>query len=422
MKRSLGILALLVVLGAFAGFQQYSSWSLNKPQNNTNAKPDSGAERGSSGRGGGRAGGGSGREAVPVLVATAVQKSVPIQLRAVGNVEAYATVSVKSQVTGVINQAHFKEGQDVKKGQLLFTIDPRPFDAALKQAEANLARDTAQVRNLREQVRRYAELVENQYVSREQYDQIKTNADAAEAVVDADKAAVENAKVQLSYCYIYSPVNGRVGSLLVNEGNLVRVNDGSPLVVINQVNPIYVTFAVPEQNLADLRRHTARGELSVDAIFQSDEGRPERGKLEFIDNAVDRSTGTLKLKAVFTNAERRLWPGQFVNVALTLTTQPDAVVVPSEAVNVGPEGQHVFIVKEDKTVEVRPVTLGSTNGGEAVIAKGLAAGERVVREGQFLLGPGSRVEIKSTDITDTQGGKNDKRNNSRAKSDQGGAS
>src|SRR3954451_25110021 len=332
MKRSLGILALLVVLGAFAGFQQYSSWSLNKPQNNTNAKPDSGAERGSSGRGGGRAGGGSGREAVPVLVATAVQKSVPVQLRAVGNVEAYATVSVKSQVAGVINQAHFREGQDVKKGQLLFTIDPRPFEAALKQAEANLARDTAQVRTLREQVRRYVELVEKQYVSREQYDQIKTNADAAEAVVDADKAAVENAKVQLSYCYIYSPVNGRVGSLLVNEGNLVRVNDASPLVVINQVNPIYVTFAVPEQNLADLRRHMAHGELSVDAIFQSDEGRPERGKLEFIDNAVDRSTGTLKLKAVFTNAERRLWPGQFVNVALTLTTQPDAVVVPSEAV------------------------------------------------------------------------------------------
>ena len=422
MKRSLGIVALIVVLAAFAGFQQYSSWSLNKPQNNTSAKPDAAAERGSGGRGGGRAGAGAGREAVPVLVATAVQKSVPIQLRAVGNVEAYATVSVKSQVTGVINQAHFREGQDVKKGQLLFTIDPRPFEAALKQAEANLARDTAQVRNLREQVRRYAELVEKQYVSREQYDQIKTNADAAEAVVDADKAAVENAKVQLSYCYIYSPVNGRVGSLLVNEGNLVRVNDASALVVINQVNPIYVTFAVPEQNLADLRRHMAREQLSVDVLFQSDEGRPERGKLEFIDNAVDRSTGTLKLKAVFTNAERRLWPGQFVNVALTLSTQPDAVVIPSEAVNVGPEGQHVFIVKEDKRVEVRPVTLGSTNGGEAVIAKGLAPGERVVREGQFLLGPGSRVEIKSTEVTETKGGKNERRNNSPAKTDEGGAS
>src|SRR5262245_27100337 len=349
MKRSLWIVVFLVVIGGYAGFQQYQSWSLNKPQADSVAKPQEGSERGagrSEGRGrpagsqgrGGAAGGG--REAVPVLVATAVQKSVPIQLRAVGNVEAYNTVSVKSQVTGVLMKAHFKEGQDVKKDQLLFTVDPRPFEAALKQADANLARDSAQLRNLREQVRRYAELVEKQYVSREQYDQIKTNADAAESVVDADKAAVDNAKVQLSYCYIYSPINGRVGSLLVNEGNLVRVNDGTPLVVINQVNPINVTFAVPESNLADLRRHMANGQLQIDANFPSDEGVPERGKLEFVDNAVDRSTGTVKLKGEFANAQRRLWPGQFVNVALTLTTEPGAVVIPSEAVQVGQEGQH----------------------------------------------------------------------------------
>ncbi len=354
---------------------------------------------------------------VPVVVVTAVQKSVPLQIRAVGNVEAYATVSVKSQVTGVLNQAHFKEGQDVKKGQLLFTIDPRPLEAALKQAEANLARDSAQLRNTREQVRRYAELVEKQYVSREQYDQIKTNADAAEAVVNADKAAVENAKVQLSYCYIYSPVNGRVGSLLVNEGNLVRVNDGAPLVVINQVNPIFVTFAVPEQHLADLKSHSAKGALSVEASFASDEGRPERGKLDFIDNAVDRSTGTVKLKGVFANTERRLWPGQFVNVALTLATQSDLVVIPSEAIQVGQEGQHVFVVKEDNRVEMRPVTLARTNEGEAVISKGLSAGEQVVREGQFLLGPGSRVEVKDPTKTagDTKSG--GRRGRSRAKAD-----
>jgi multidrug efflux system membrane fusion protein len=265
MKRTLWIVAFLVVVGAFAGFQQYQSWSLNKkPQDDAAAKPQSGAERGSAtGRSEGRSGGqgqgrGQGREAVPVLVATATQKAVPVQIRAVGNVEAYNTVSVKSQVTGVLQQAHFKEGQDVKKGQLLFTIDPRPLEAALKQAEANLARDTAQLRNTREQLKRYAELVEKQYVSREQYDQIKTNADAAESVVEADKAAVENAKVQLSYCYIYSPVNGRVGSLLVNEGNLVRVNDGAPLVVINQVTPINVTFAVPEQHLLDIKRAYGR--------------------------------------------------------------------------------------------------------------------------------------------------------------------
>ena len=338
---------------------------------------------------------------MPVLVATAIQKAVPLQIRAVGNVEPYTTVSVKSQVTGVLQQAHFKEGQDVKKGQLLFTVDPRPFEAALKQAEANMARDNAQLKNLREQVRRYAELVEKNYVSREQYDQIRTNADAAESVVDADKAAVDNAKVQLSYCYIYAPVSGRVGSLLINEGNLIRLNDGAPLVVINQINPINVTFAVPEQNLADLKRHMAGGKLKADARFQSDEGRPEQGVLAFVDNAVDRSTGTIKLKAEFINQERRLWPGQFVNVALTLATQADAVVIPSEAVQVGQEGQYVFVVKADKRVEVRPVTLGSTNEGLAIIAKGLAVGEQVVREGQFLLGPESRVDIKdASGVTD----------------------
>ncbi len=398
MKRSLWIVSLLAVIGALAFIQQYPSLSLNQPSDSTVAKGNDATERGSGrnqgrSRGQGRAGRSS-RDAIAVLVATAAQKAVPVQIRAVGNVEAYAVVSVRSQVTGVLTQAHFTEGQDVKKGQLLFTIDPRPFEAALKQAEANLARDTAQLRNLREQVRRYAELVEKQYVSREQYDQIRTNADAMEAVVEADKAAVENAKVQLSYCYIYAPVNGRVGSLLVNEGNLVRTNDATPLIVINQINPINATFAVPEQHLADLKRHMAAGKLRVDASFASDEGTPEHGRLEFIDNAVDRATGTIKLKAVFANAERRLWPGQFVNVSLTLRTQSDAIVIPSEAVQVGQEGQHVFVVKPDNTVEMRPVTIGLTNEGEAVIAKGLAAGEQVVREGQFLLGPGSRVEIK----------------------------
>jgi len=403
MKRSLWVVSLLAVIGALAFIQQYSSWSINKPQDNSVAKAvqDTGQKGGR--RGAGR--GGRSREAVPVLVSTVLQKSVPLQIRAVGNVEAYSVVSVKSQVTGVLTQAHFKEGQDVTKGQMLFTIDPRPFEAALKQAEANLARDTAQLRNLREQVRRYAELVEKQYVSREQYDQIRTNADAMEAVVEADKAAVENARVQLSYCYIYAPVNGRVGSLLVNEGNLVRTNDATPLVVINQINPINATFAVPEQHLADLKRHMATAKLKVDAAFASDEGRPEQGRLEFVDNAVDRTTGTIKLKAVFANSERRLWPGQFVNVSLTLRTQTDAVVIPSEAVQVGQEGQHVFVVKPENRVEVRPVTIARTIDGEAVIAQGLAAGEQVVREGQFLLGPDSRIEIKDpTEVADESKG------------------
>jgi membrane fusion protein, multidrug efflux system len=345
-----------------------------------------------------------------------------LQIRAVGNVEAFSTVSVKSQVTGVLTQAHFKEGQDVKKGQLLFTIDPRPFEAALKQAEANLARDTAQLQNSREQARRYAELVKKQYVSQEQYDQIRANADAAEAVVQADQAALENAKVQLSYCYIYSPLDGQVGSLLVNEGNLVRVNDGTPLVVINQITPINVTFSVPEQNLADIRRHMATGSLKVAAQFQSDEGRPEQGNLAFVDNAVDRITGTIKLKAEFKNGERRLWPGQFINVALTLSTQSEAVVVPSEAVQVGPEGQHVFVVKTDNSVEVRPVVVGRTDEGEAVIAKGLQAGEQIVREGQFLLGPGSRIEVKDGKATEAGETKREKGERRKGKAQEGSAS
>jgi multidrug efflux system membrane fusion protein len=428
MRRSFWVIGLLIVVGGFAGFQQYSSWSLNRPQPDSQTKSDNTAgEQGRAGtqaRSGGRARGG---EAVPVTVAIAVQKNVPVQIRAVGNVEPYQTVSIKSQVTGVITQAHFKEGQDVKKGQLLFTIDPRPLEAALKQAEANLARDAAQLNNWREQVKRYRELVDKQYVSKEQYDQIKTNADAAEAVVDADKAAVDNAKVQLSYCYIYSPVNGRVGSLLVNEGNLVRVNDGTPLLVINQLVPINVTFSVPEQYLADIKQRMAAGTLGVDAISPSDAGRPEHGVLAFVDNAVDRTTGTIKLKAEFKNSDLRLWPGQYTNVALTLSTQEGAVVVPSDAIQVGPEGQQVFVVKEDKRVEVRPVTVGQSQEGESIITKGLAPGEVLVREGQFLLGPNSRVEIKTAGAdASNSGGQGRKgqgeRGKTKSQSDQRGAS
>ena len=422
MRRSLWIGALVLVVGAFAGIQQYYSWSLNQPQNKSDGRT-AGGPAGPAGERGQSRGGGRSREAVPVLVATAQQKAIPIQIRAVGNGEPFATVSVKSQVTGVLMQAHFKEGQNVKKGQMLFTIDPRPFEAAVKQSEANLARDVAQLQNAREQARRYAELLKKQYVSQEQYDQIRTNADALESVVDADKAAVENAKVQLTYCYIYSPIDGQVGSLLVNEGNLVRVNDGTPLVVINQLTPINVTFSVPEQHLADIKRHMASGTLKVDARFPSDDGRPEQGNLAFVDNAVDRVTGTIKLKAEFKNSARRLWPGQFINVAVTLSTQADAVVVPSEAVQVGPEGQQVFVVKEDKRVEVRPVTVGQTQEGEAVIVKGLAAGEMVVREGQFLLGPGSQVDIKDANKTaETKEGSKDPGVRDKRKAQERGAS
>ncbi len=426
MRRSLLIILVLVLVG-FAGIQQYSSWSLSKPQEKSAGNPEGGVDAGSSGGQGrsvGQARGAGSRDAIPVLVVTAAQKSVPVQIRAVGNVEAFSTVSIKSQVTGVLMKAHFKEGQNVKQGQLLFTIDPRPLEATLKQAEATLARDSAQLQNAREQARRYADLVKKQYVSQEQYDKIRADADAAEAVVQADHAGVENAKVQLSYCYIYSPLDGQVGSLLVNEGNLVRVNDGTPLVVINQLTPVNVTFSVPEQNLVDIKRHMAAGQLKVKAAFPSDEGQPEEGSLTFVDNAVDRSTGTIKLKAEFSNKERRLWPGQYINVALTLSTQADAVVIPSEAVQVGPEGQQVFVVKADKRVEVRPVTVARTNEGEAIIAKGLQPGEQVVREGQFLLGPGERVDIKKDvkDATDRTERKGEPARRGKGKGSEGGDS
>lgn len=391
MKRYALIIILLAVLGGLAIFQYDSSWLLGKPQVRPDGKGETAAKGRSAESGKGR--GGGSREALPVLVSTAVQKTLPVQLRAVGNAEAYASVAIKSQVTGVLQKVHFQEGQDVKKDQLLFTIDPRPFESIVKQAEAALARDSAQLQNAREQARRYAELVKKQYISQEQHDQHRTNAEALEAVVEADRAAVENAKVQLSYCYIYSPMGGRVGALLVNEGNLIRVNDGTPLVVINQVTPINIAFSVPEQHLVDIKKYMAGGKLPVDALPPGG-GQREQGTLSFVDNAIDRPTGTVKLKAVFANANRRLWPGQFVNVALTLATKPNAVVIPSEAVQRGPEGEHVFVVQPDKKVEMRSVEVGWTTEGEAVITKGIAVGEKVVREGQFLLGPGSRVEIR----------------------------
>jgi membrane fusion protein, multidrug efflux system len=399
MKRSLWIVILIVVLAGFAGFQQYSSWSLNKPKGNAEGRSEEASEGQSGGRpqgrSGGRSQGQSGRSgAVPVTVATVIQKNMPVQLTATGTVEAYSTVSIRAQVGGVITKVSFTQGQDVKQGDPLFTIDPRPLEAALKQAEANLQRDTAQLQNSREQARRYAELVKKQYVSQEQYDQIKTTSDALESVVDADKAAVDNAKVQLSYCYIFAPLDGRTGSLQLNQGNLVRTNDATPLVVINQVNPIYVTFSLPEGNLPEIKARMAQSSLKVLAILPQSPDNPEQGTLTFVDNAVDATTGTIKFRGTFANAGRRLWPGQFVKVLLNLTEQPNAVVIPFQAIQSGQDTQLVFVVKPDRTVEVRPVVVSRTLNGEAVVDKGLKPGEMIVTDGQFLLSAGSRVQIK----------------------------
>ena len=333
---------------------------------------------------------------VPVTAGTVIQKTVPVQVRAIGNVETYSTISVKSQIDGQLIRVHFKEGQDVKKGDILFTIDPRPYEAALKQAEANLAKDSAQLENARVEVSRYVELVKKGYVAQEQYDQIRTNAAALEATVNAEKALVENARLQLRYCFIYSPITGRTGNLMANQGNLIKANADNPMVTINQIQPIYVTFSVPEQYLSEIKKYMAGSKVKVEVYVTRDEDHPEEGVLTFIDNAVDMTTGTIKLKGTFANKEKRLWPGQFVNLILTLTTQPNAVVVPSQAIQTGQIGDYVFVIKSDLTVESRPVIIARTLDGETVVEKGLQPGDKVVTDGQLRLIPGAKVEIKTS--------------------------
>ncbi|MBF0329372.1 MAG: efflux RND transporter periplasmic adaptor subunit [Nitrospirae bacterium] len=329
---------------------------------------------------------------VPVTVAVAAEKDVPVQLTAVGNVEPYSTVAVNSRVAGQLMQVHFKEGQAVNKGDRLLTIDTRPFEAALKQSEAALARDTAQMENALQQSRRYEQLLAKGYVSKADYDQIRANADALQAVVNAGKSAVENARLQLSYCYIDSPVNGITGSLQLNQGNLIKENDKT-IVTINQVQPIFVAFALPEQHLPEIKKYMASGKLTVAAVV-ANEVAAEVGALTFIDNAIDRGTGTIRMKGTFENKNKKLWPGQFVNVTLKLTVQQKAVTAPSRAVLTGQQGQYLFVVKQDSMVEMRQVTARGIADGVSVIDKGLVSGERVVTDGQLRIVPGVTVDIK----------------------------
>jgi multidrug efflux system membrane fusion protein len=360
---------------------------------------------------------------VPVTATEAAQRDVPVQIRAIGNVQALATVSVQSMINGEVMKVHFAEGHEVPAGALLFTIDPRQLQSALLQAqatlaqhqaavlsaEANQARDMAQLENARVDEQRYRKLVEGGFVAREQYDQIRTKELTLAATIDADRAAVETAKalvrageaavenvrVQLSYTEIRAPIGGRTGNLLLNQGNVVKANDvGNPMVVINRVHPIYVAFSVPEAQIEAIKRYRAAGDLPVEAQVTGQPGGVVHGRLTFMNNTVDPSTGTIQLKATFENTENALWPGQFVNVALTLTKQIGAVLVPSQAVQSGQKGQYVFVVKPDQTVEARPVVPGAAAGRDVVIASGLAAGERVVIDGQLRLAPGTRVEVK----------------------------
>ena len=399
------------------------------------SKSEADATPGRGAAGGGRGGRGRGDTGpVPVVVATVLQKDVPVNIDVIGNVEAYSTISVKAQVGGQLTKVYFQEGDYVKKDDQLFTIDPRSYqaqlgqvqaqlsqaqanstrdNAALGQAEANLARDTANQKYAETEAGRYAKLFEQGIVSREQTDQIRANSDALNQTIQADKAAiesaraqiiadkaaianaeamVENAKVQMDFTSIRSPIDGRTGNLAVKLGNIVAPNT-MELMTIAEVHPIYVTFSVPEAQLGEIKKYMAQGKLPVRAQSQDNGDNLQTGVLTFIDNTVDPSTGTIKLKGTFQNENNKLWPGEFVRVSLRLTTRPNAVVVPNQAVQTGQDGQFVYVVKQDRTVEMRPVVTSTRVDQDLVVDNGLAPGETIVTEGQLRLAPGSRVQF-----------------------------
>lgn len=334
-----------------------------------------------------------GRDPVPVTVGVVTRKDVPVQIREIGAVEAYSTVALKAQVGGQLIEIHFREGQDVRQGDLLFRLDARPYEAALKAAQAQLQRDEVQSKTARQDAERYADLVKKDYVTQEEYERIRTTAAALDAAVAADRAAVDNAAVQLEYCTIRSPIDGRTGKLMEHQGNLVKANADTPLVVINQVDPIYVSFAVPQQNLAEIKSRRTAGRLAVQATIPDSAAPPLDGWLSFIDNAVNNATGTVLLKATFPNRDRVLWPGQFVTASLQVAVKPDALVVPSQAIQIGQQGSFVYVVKPDLTVDLRPIVQGAASGQETVVEKGVQAGDRVVTDGQIRLVPGATVTI-----------------------------
>jgi multidrug efflux system membrane fusion protein len=327
----------------------------------------------------------------PVVVASAVRRTVPVSLRAIGNVEAVASVAVRSRVAGQILRVHIKDGADVGRGQVLFTIDPAPYEIASAQAEAALARDAALLKKAEDDAARYAKLVEKEYVTKEQYESATSQAAALAATVKADEAAVKDAKLSLSYCTIEAPIAGRIGNVNLRAGNLVKVNDDPPLVTLLQVRPVNVTFSIPEKYLPSVRSNEASGPLVVTASGRGAVGDPPRGRLTFIDNTVDTTTGTIRLKAEFGNEERGLWPGQFVDVELILSEQKDALLVPSTAIQVGQGGSYVLVVTSDGTAEIRPVVVDRMLGDDTVLTSGLNGGETVITDGQIRVVPGAKV-------------------------------
>ncbi len=341
-------------------------------------------------------------QAVTVSVSSVAQKSIDEKTKAVGNVQASATVSIRSRVDGELLAVGFKEGDNVKTGQVLFAIDPRSYQVALEQSQANLARDQATYNNSKLTLERNAPLAPKGYIARQDFDQMKANVASQEAVVKADMALVENAKLQLSYCTIQSPINGRTGNVLVNVGNLVRANDTNPLLVINQISPIYVSFSLPEQRLSSLQEQLLRGPVTVTA--QIDKDTPDQtvqGMLSFVDNTVDTTTGTVQLKATFPNQDQKLWPGEFVTVNLPIAHLTNVLIVPTEAVQAGPRGTYVYVLDKNLNAHVQLVTTGPDIDSSTVIKTGLKLGDKVVTEGQMRLTDGSHVRIaKSSQIAD----------------------
>ena len=332
---------------------------------------------------------------MPVLAAKVVQKNVADTIRAIGRVEAFSTVDVKAQINGQVMQVHFLQGQDVKQGDLLFTIDPRPFEAALQQAQANLAKDRAQYREAAADEQRYLTLLKENVGSRQQYDQVEATAASLSASMQADEAAVQTARLNLEYTEIRAPIDGRTGDLLVHAGNLVKPDADTAMVVINQVHPVYVDFSIPEQQLPAVREFMAEQKLAVQVSLPEQQGPLESGELSFVDNSVDSKTGTINLKGQFANADNRLWPGEFVNTTLVLREHPDAILVPSQAVQTGQQGSFVFVVQPDMKATIRPVVIGESVDNQTVVTSGLKPGETVVTDGQLRLIPGATVTIKT---------------------------
>ncbi|MBI2072800.1 MAG: efflux RND transporter periplasmic adaptor subunit [Gemmatimonadetes bacterium] len=339
--------------------------------------------------------------AVPVTVAQAEQRTVPFEITAPGTVEPMRAVAVSAQVSGIVTSVRFREGDDVREGEVLGQIDPRPYRNALQQAEATLARDLIQLANARRQVERYQGLAQSEYITTEQFEALQTSAQALEATVQSDSAAVDNARLNLEYTTIRSPISGRTGSLLIKEGNVVRAQGSGPLVTVNQTQPILVRFAVPAPFLPVIRQHQGGG--LVARVRPTNDTASLSGTLIFVDNAVDTTTGTIMLKARFANPGGQLWPGQFVTATLVVYEERDVVLVPVPAVVEAEGGTYVYVVSTDNQAETRPVVVGRSVGDDVVVTQGLAAGETIVTDGQLRLFPGARVQIRN--VTDPRRGR-----------------